>query len=108
MRRWLPGVLIAVTFLVSALMRSRLPEVVTFDLRLLLPVAVEGESGPRTWFAFGLPAVALVLWIFFLFATSRAGLALQARLFSGWAPPEALAPHAIARFRPTYDLVVAL
>ena len=108
MRKWLPAVLIAITFILSALMLPRLPAVVMLDLGLLLPFEVEGESGPRAWFVFGIPTVALALWLFFLWATSRAGLAVQKRAFGRWAPSEALEPQAIARFRATYDLVVAL
>ena len=108
MRKWLPGVLIAITFVLSVVMLPRLPEAVTLDLGLLLPFDVEGESAPRAWFAFSIPLVALVLWLLFLFLRSRPGLAVQRRAFSQWAPPGALEPQAIARFRPTYDVVVAL
>jgi SdpI/YfhL protein family len=108
MRKWLPVTLIAIAFMLSALALPRLPAAVTLDLGLLLPFAVEGESGPRAWFAFGLPTIALALWLFFLWATSRAGVAAQKRVFGRWAPPESLEPRSIARFRSTYDLVVAL
>ena len=86
MRKWLPGVLIAITFIVSALMLPRLPAVVTLDLGLLLPFEVEGESGPRAVFAFGTPALALAVWLFFLWASSPAGLVAQKRVFGRWAP----------------------
>jgi immunity protein, SdpI family len=108
MRRWLPGVSIAIAFVLSSVALPRLPAAVTLDLGLLLPFAVEGESGPRAWFAFGLPTIALALWLFFLVATSPAGVAAQQRVFGRWAPPETLEPRSIARFRSTYDLVVAL
>jgi uncharacterized membrane protein len=108
MRKWLPAVLIAITFILSMLTLPRLPAVVTLDLGPLLPFEIEGESGPRAWLAFGLPTVALALWVFFLWAGSRAGLAALSGMFRRWTPAEALEPHAIARFRPTYDLVVAL
>ena len=45
-------------------------------------------SRPRAWLAFGLPTVALTLWLFFLFARSRT--------------------QSIARFLSTYDVVVTL
>src|SRR5688500_2939963 len=99
MRKWLPAVLIAITFIVSALMLPRLPAVVALDLGLLLPFEVEDESGPRAWLAFGIPTVALALWLFFLWATSRSGLAAQKRVFGRWAPSETLEPQAIGRFR---------
>ena len=108
MRRWLPGVLIAIAIVLSLAMLPRLPADVTLDLGLLLPFEVEGESAPRAWFAFGMPAVALVLWLFFLFVATRPGLAAQKRVFGRWAPADALEPDSIARFRSTYDLVVAL
>ena len=108
MRKWLPAVLIAITYVVSALMLSRLPPLVQLDLSPLLPFDVEGESGPRAWMAFGLPTMALALWLLFLVATSREGVAVQQRVFGRWAPREALEPPAIARFRSTYDLVVVL
>jgi hypothetical protein len=108
MRKWLPGALIAIAFVLSVLMLPRLPAAVTLDLKFLLPFDVEGESAPRAWLAFGIPAVAVVLWLCFLFATSRPGLVVLKRAFGGWAPPEALEPRSFARFRPTYDLVVAL
>src|SRR5687767_10822734 len=108
MRKWLPGVLIAITFVLSVLMLPQLPAAVTLEMSPLLPFDVEGESAPRAWFAFGIPTVAAVLWFFFLFATSRPGLVVQKRAFGGWAPAEALDPQSIARFRPTYDVVVAL
>ena len=108
MRKWLPAVLIAITFALSMLMLTRLPAVVPFDLGLWLPFEIEGESGPRAWLAFGLPTVALALWLFFLWATSRAGLAALRPMFGRWAPAGTLEPDAITRFRPTYDLVVAL
>lgn len=108
MRKWLPAVSIAITFVLSMLMLPRLPAVVPFDLGPLLPFEIEGESGPRGWLAFGLPTVALALWLSFLWATSRAGLAALRPMFGRWAPADTLEPDAIARFRPTYDLVVAL
>lgn len=108
MRKWLPAVLIATTFIVSALMLRRLPAVVTLDLGLLLPFDVAGESGPRAWFAFGIPTIAFALWLFFLWATSRGGVAMQRRMIQRWTSPEALEPPSIARFQSTYDLVVAL
>ena len=88
MRKWLPAVMIALTFLFSALMLPRLPPAVALDLGPLLPVAVDGESGPRAWLAFGMPTVALTLWLAFLAARSRA--------------------QSVARFLSTYDIVVAL
>jgi immunity protein, SdpI family len=108
MRKWLPAVLIAITYILSMVMLPRLPAVVSLDLGPLLPLEIEGESGPRAWFAFAIPTVALALWLFFLWATSRAGLAALRRMFGRWAPADTLEPYAIARFRPTYDLVVAL
>lgn len=108
MRKWLPAVLIAITYIVSALMLSRLPPLVELDLGVLLPFEVESESGPRAWMAFSIPTVALALWLLFLVATSRGGLAVQKRVFGRWAPRETLEPLAIARFRATYDLVVVL
>jgi hypothetical protein len=108
MRKWLPAVLIAITYALSALMLPRLPAEVDLDLRLLLPFEVEGEPGPRAWLAFGFPTVALALWLLFLVASSRGGFAVHKRLFGRWAPPASLEPKAIARFRSTYDLVVAL
>ena len=81
MRKWLPGALIAIAFVLSVLMLRRLPAPVTLDLGILLPFDVEGESAPRGWFAFGIPAVALVLWLSFLFATSRPGLVVLKRAF---------------------------
>ena len=107
MRKWLPAALIAITYVLSLVMLPRLPAVVTLDLGPLLPFEVEGDSAPRAWLAFGLPTVALALWLFFLWAASRAGLATLSGMFRGWAPSAALEPHAIARFRPTYDVVVA-
>jgi hypothetical protein len=108
MRKWLPAALIAITFVLSVLMLPRLPAVATLDLGPLLPFEVEGESGPRAWLAFGLPTVALALWLFFLWAASPSGLARLSGMFRGWAPADTLEPHAIARFRSTYDVVVAL
>ena len=107
MRKWLPAALIAITYVLSLVMLPRLPAVVTLDLGPLLPFEVEGDSAPRAFLAFGLPTVALALWLFFLWASSRAGLATLSGMFRGWAPTAALEPHAIARFRPTYDVVVA-
>lgn len=108
MRKLLPAALLAITFGLSLLMLPRLPAVVELDLGPLLPFDVEAESAPRAWFALGMPMVALALWLFFLWATSRAGLAAQRRAFGGWAPDEALEPRSIARFRSTYDLVVTI
>lgn len=108
MTRWLPAVLIALTFLLSALLLPRLPASVELDLGLLLPFDVDGESGPRAWLAFALPTIALALWAIFLALRSRHGLAIQKRVLANWAPPEILEPGTIARFRSTYDLVVLL
>ncbi len=108
MRKWIPAVLIVIAYIVSALLLPRLPEPAELDLSALLPFAVESDSGPRAWLAFGIPTVALAVWILFLALTSRPGFAVQRMLFGRWAPASVLEPEAIARFRSTYDLVVAL
>lgn len=108
MTRWLPAVLIALTFLLSAWLLPRLPASVELEVGVLLPFDVDGESGPRAWLAFGLPTVALALWAIFLALRSGRGLAIQKRVFADWAPSELMEPGAVARFRSTYDLVVVL
>ena len=108
MRKWMPAVLIVMAFAASVLMLPRLPEVVAPNFDVLFPfVAAKSEPASKFFLAFVLPATALAVWLLFLALTSRAGFALERKLFGRWAPASALEPAAIERFRPTFDLIVA-
>jgi uncharacterized protein len=108
MRKWTPAVLIVIAFAASVLMLPRLPDVVAPNFDVLFPfVTSDSEPASKFFLAFVLPATALGVWLLFLLLTSRAGFALQRKLFSRWAPTRVLEPEAIDRFRPTFDLIVA-
>ena len=108
MRKWIPAVLIVIAFGASVLTLPRLPEVVAPNFDVLFPfVTANSEPASKFFLAFVLPATALGVWLLFLLLTSRAGFALERKLFGRWAPASALEPEAIERFRPTFDLIVA-
>ena len=108
MRKWMPAVLIVIAFAASALMWTRLPDVVELNLDALLPFGTtRGEPASRTFFALILPTTALGTWLLFFGLTSRPGFWLERKLFGRWVPESVLEPAAIERFRPTFDLIVA-
>jgi hypothetical protein len=109
MRKWVPLLLIAIAYLVSALLFSRLPTVVTPDWGVLFPfVADSNESGSRVALALLMPTIALAAYLLFVFLRSSLGERLSRAMFSRWAPPAALDSAAIVRFERTYELIVTL
>ena len=102
MRKWLPAVLIAVAFIVSALLQSRLDSPIVIGFSRLLPPELAAGSGvvPRLVALFGLPTLALLIWAMLHEApVSRLGIA-AGRLFFNAEQPRYEA------FAPTYRLIV--
>ena len=100
MRKWLPAVPILVVVAITALTYTSLPETVRLDWQRLFPIgAVDGEPIGRPMFAAITPVLAILVWIGMSALAGVRG-SKDGRL------PERIAADAIARFEPTYHVVV--
>ena len=109
MRKWLSLVLIAIAYLVSALLFSRLQAAVAPDWSELFPfVGDTTETLPRAALAVLMPTIALAVYLLFVVLRSSLGERLSRSMFRRWAPAAALETSAIDRFEKTYELIVAL
>lgn len=109
MRKWMPLLLIAIAYLVSALLFNRLPAVVTPDWSALFPFVGEStESSSRVLLAVLLPTVALGVYLLFAALRSSVGERVSRFLFRSFAPASALENTAIDRFAKTYELIATL
>jgi hypothetical protein len=98
-RKWLPILPILLALALTALAYRDLPAVVYPAWGRVLPVTLPDEPMARAGFALLMPLVALGVWGLFA-AIARVRGARDGRL------PEHLAAAAIARFEPTYHVVV--
>lgn len=102
MRKWMPAVLIAISFAASVLLYSGLTSPVFTGLHKLLPpqFGAGADTIPALVALFGLPTVALLVWaLLFEAPVSRLGLAAGRVLFNAPAPRYDV-------FAPTYRLIV--
>ncbi len=108
MRKWTPAVLIAAGYAFSAAVFGRLPELVVPHWDALFPFAAIAESDamPRTVAAFGLPTMALVVWLLFAALASPAGERLGRRIFPSWFLSQRTGAAAIDRFEPSFAVIV--
>ncbi|HET7584892.1 MAG TPA: SdpI family protein [Gemmatimonadaceae bacterium] len=99
MRKWLPVFPLALALGLSAVAYGRLPSTVAPSWTYILPIDAAPEPMPRAAVVLLFPVVALVVW---------GGLVLLARIRGQRAGvlPERLAANAIARFEPTYHVIV--
>jgi hypothetical protein len=106
-RKWLPVVLIGLAAVASLLAYGRLPAMVDLRLEGMLPFDPSGAASPvPRWLAlFGIPTLALVLWVAFRAAPTAAGQRVARRLFRG-APEVVTSPAQFERFGKTYDTIV--
>jgi hypothetical protein len=99
-RKWLPAIPILVALGVSASVYGRLPAAVTPDWSSVFPFVADREAMPRLPFILLIPAVAVVVWAGFVIGARVAGRR------GGTFLNEETGANAIARFEPTYAIVV--
>lgn len=89
MRKWLPGVLIAATFAISLATFRQLAQAVRFPAESFLPFVPGGTTQfvPRAFAAFGLPTIALLIWLLLLEAPVGPLGRASAHLFSAATRP---------------------
>jgi hypothetical protein len=102
MRKWVPAVPIVVGLGISASVYGKLPAEVQPDWSRIVPLASGGEAMPRLGFLLLFPAVAVAVW---------ALLAALARVSGRRTPDAAIlnestGASAIARFEPTFEMVI--
>jgi uncharacterized membrane protein len=99
-RKWIPAVLIAASYLFSAWAYPGLPERVSPRWETLFPgiPAGDAEAMPRLAAAFLIPTLALVIWL----------VLRGKRILPGWLVSERTGAGAVERFGPTFNLIVIL
>ena len=107
MRSWIPGVMIGLGYLLSALASRGLPAQVAPRWDALFPWASGGESVPRAGLVYGLPTVALAVWLLLLALASPAGERAGRRIFPAWLLSDRTGAAGVERFGPTFDVIVA-
>jgi hypothetical protein len=85
---------------------GRLPERVSPRWDVLIPWAGEAEPLPRAMAAFGLPAIALLVWLLLTGIASGTGERLGRRMFPAWFVSAKTGAGAVDRFGPTFDIIV--
>ncbi len=109
MPRWFPLVLTLCGYALSVAVYQRLPDPVALDLGRLLPITSAGQPDgiPRSVAAFGLPTLAVLLFLLLYEApVSRLGRA-AARLFPVRDVDGNPRPVEYHKFAPSYRLIVA-
>jgi hypothetical protein len=106
-RKWLPPILIAVAFLASVAVYSRLPAMIGLQFGTLLPFGTAPATGQasRLFVLLVMPATALLVWIAFRLAPTAGGQRLARRMLRH-APEEVTSPDQFERFGKTYDAIV--
>lgn len=108
MRRWFPAVMTLCGYALSVAVYPRLPSAAEVDLSRLLPVASAGDTDaiPRVVAAFGLPTLALLIFLLLYEApVSRLGRA-AARLFPVRDASGSARPVEYHKFAQSYRLIV--
>lgn len=108
MRSRIPLLLILGDFAAGAIAFGRLPDPVTMRWGDFLFGFGErsAEPWPRAFVAFGLPLVALVVWLLLRGLASPAGERVGRRILPSWLLSDRTGTAAVARFGPTYDTIV--
>jgi hypothetical protein len=106
-RKWIPGVLIALATAASVGLSGRLPRLVELRFDDLLPFAEAGPVEPmaRPGVLFLMPALAFVLWVAFRAAPTIVGQRVGRRMYAR-APEAVTSPEQFGRFRTSYDTIV--
>src|SRR5262249_49433969 len=106
-RSWIAPVLIALTSVASVVVAGGLQPLVDVQWAQLLPLATRAASRPmpRGLVAFGLPALALIVWLMFRMFSSSAGARIGQALFAD-APTRVTSAAQFERFSKAYDAVV--
>lgn len=110
MRKWIPAFLIVSSYAFGAFAYSRLPDMVSPRWDALMPWVRSGgaDAIPRALAAFGIPTLALAMWLLLRGAASQAAERLGRRVFPTWLVSERTGAGAVERFGPTFDIIVAV
>lgn len=110
MRKWIPAFLIVSSYAFGAFAYSRLPDTVSPRWDALIPWVPSGgaDAIPRALAAFGIPTLALAMWLLLRGLASPAGERLGRRVFPTWLVSERTGSGAVERFGPTFDIIVAV
>ena len=99
MRKWLPAAPIVIALALAAAAYPALPSAVRPAFERVFPLGSAGDEMPRAAVALLFPGVMIAVWALL------AGLA-KVRGTKGGALPEHIAASAVARFEPTYHVIV--
>jgi hypothetical protein len=93
----------------SGLVFDRLPPEVALQWDVLIPwtESIPSDLLPRAAAAFGLPSIALTVWLLLRGLASSAGERMGRRVFPEWFLSERTGVKGVVRFDPTFDLVLA-
>lgn len=100
MRKWLPALPILIGVVVSATLYGKLPAEIRPDWTNILPFVADGEAMPRAVAVWMLPTIAILLWIALSWGARIRGKA------GGTFLSDKTDASAIARFEPTFDIVI--
>ncbi|HVF39760.1 MAG TPA: SdpI family protein [Gemmatimonadaceae bacterium] len=108
MTRWIPGILIAGAYAVSLLMLSQLPASVSLDMSNFFPPAfrLPPEQLPRWVIAFGLPTLALLIWLMLHEAPVGMLGRLTWKIFQPFVGKRSTSSGEYEKFAPTYRIFV--
>lgn len=109
MTKWIPPIMIAGACALSAILMPQLPEYVMLDMKSWLPpgVTTPPEPLPRLAALFGLPAIALLTWIFLHEAPISPLGKLGSAMFRPFTHQPALSQSDYDKFAPTYRVFVS-
>lgn len=110
MRKWIPAFLIVASYAFSVLVYAQLPQQVAPQWDALWPWVLgdAGDAMPRAAAAFGIPTLALAIWLLLRVVASPTGEHLGRRIFPAWLVSARTGASAVARFGPTFDLIVTV
>ena len=110
MRKGIPLLLIAAGYALSAVAYSHLAPQVTPRFDYLVPWVDPGdiEAVPRAVAAFGIPTVALLVWLLLRGGATAAAERAGKRVLPGWLLSDRTGSAAVERFGPTFDVILAI
>ena len=108
MRKLIPALVIVAGYVFSAVLYFRLPPLVSPQWDALIPwvAAGDAEAIPRAVAAFGLPTLALAVWLLLRALASGTGERLGRRVFPAWLLSARTGAAAVERFEPTFETIV--